>query len=181
MLLFSNKLFSYFIPRDDGKLPLAGFLAEGKMATYKLILCKTPSSKMDFWLQISFFVVKFSFPKSKQVWLRIVNMEHNIMCHADVSRAKTTISTHFHFFLQAALRKNVGLAGTLIREQGAVLLTVGLSYVGNDVTRSTLLDTACACSYENLPKYRSYRVSNTTPRLAQPFCALNPDHSSSNF
>ena len=98
MLLFSNKLFSYFIPRDDGKLPLAGFLAEGKMATYKLILCKTPSSKMDFWLQISFFVVKFSFPKSKQVWLRIVNMEHNIMCHADVSRAKTTISTHFHFF-----------------------------------------------------------------------------------
>ena len=47
---------------------------------------------------------------------------------------------------------------------GAVLLTVGRSYVGNDVTRSTLLDTACACSYENLPKYRSYRVRNMPPR-----------------
>ena len=46
---------------------------------------------------------------------------------------------------------------------GAVLLTVGRSYVGNDVTHSTLLDRACACSYENLPKYRSYRVSNTAP------------------
>ena len=46
---------------------------------------------------------------------------------------------------------------------GAVLLTVGRSYVGNDVTHSTLLDRACTCSYENLPKYRSYRVSNTAP------------------
>ena len=45
----------------------------------------------------------------------------------------------------------------------AVLLTVGRSYVGNDVTHSTLLDGACACSYENPPKYRSYRVSNTAP------------------
>ena len=44
-----------------------------------------------------------------------------------------------------------------------VLLTVGQSYVGNDVTHSTLLDRACACSYINLPKYRSYRVSNTAP------------------
>ena len=42
-----------------------------------------------------------------------------------------------------------------------MLLTVGRSYVRNDVTHSTLLDRACACSYENLPKYRSYRVSNT--------------------
>ena len=40
---------------------------------------------------------------------------------------------------------------------------VGRSYVGNDVTHSTLLDGACACSYKNLPKYRSYRVSNTAP------------------
>ena len=46
---------------------------------------------------------------------------------------------------------------------GAVLLMVGRSYVGNDVTHSTLLDRACACSYKNLPKYRSYRVSNTAP------------------
>ena len=45
----------------------------------------------------------------------------------------------------------------------AVLLTVGWSYVGNDITRSMLLDRACACSYENLPKYRPYRVSNTAP------------------
>ena len=46
-----------------------------------------------------------------------------------------------------------------------VLLTVGRSYVGNDVTHST----AGACSYENLPKYRSYRVrvSNTAPRLVK--------------
>ena len=50
-----------------------------------------------------------------------------------------------------------------VAPQGAVLLTVGRSYVGNDVTHSTLLDRACACSYENLPKYRSYRVSNTAP------------------
>ena len=47
--------------------------------------------------------------------------------------------------------------------QGAVLLTVGRSYVGNYVARSTLLDRACACSYKNLPKYRSYRISNTAP------------------
>ena len=46
---------------------------------------------------------------------------------------------------------------------GAVLLTVGWSYVGNDVTHSTLLDRACACSYKNLPRYRSCRVSNTAP------------------
>ena len=45
---------------------------------------------------------------------------------------------------------------------GAVLLTVGRSYVGNDVTHST-------CSYENLPKYRSYRVSNTAPWTTQAF------------
>ena len=51
--------------------------------------------------------------------------------------------------------------------QGAVLLTVGRSYVGNYVTHSTLLDRACACSYENLPKYRSYRISNTAPRTFQ--------------
>ena len=50
--------------------------------------------------------------------------------------------------------------------QEAVLLTVGRSYVANDVTPSTLLDRACACSYENLPKYRSYRVSNTAPCTA---------------
>ena len=43
--------------------------------------------------------------------------------------------------------------------QGAVLITVGRSYIGNDVTHSTLLDRAFACSDENLPKYRSYRVS----------------------
>ena len=47
--------------------------------------------------------------------------------------------------------------------RGAALLTEGRSYVGNDVARSTLLDRACACSYENLPKYRSYRVSKTAP------------------
>ena len=57
------------------------------------------------------------------------------------------------------------LRGTvsLDSEQGAVLLTVGWSYVGNDVTHSTLLDRAWACSYENLPIYRFYRVSNTAP------------------
>ena len=49
------------------------------------------------------------------------------------------------------------------RHQRAVLLTVGRSYVGNYVTHSMLLDRACACSYDNLPKYRSYRVSNTAP------------------
>ena len=52
----------------------------------------------------------------------------------------------------------------LLRNQGAVLLMVGRSYVGNDVTHSTLLDRACTCSYKNLPEYRSYRVGNTAPR-----------------
>ena len=47
--------------------------------------------------------------------------------------------------------------------QGAVLLTVGRSYVGNDITRPMLLDRACACSYENFPKYRCQRVSKTAP------------------
>ena len=47
-----------------------------------------------------------------------------------------------------------------------MLLTVGRSYLGNDVTHSTLLDRACACSYENLHKYRSYRVSNAAPCYA---------------
>ena len=51
-----------------------------------------------------------------------------------------------------------------LQDQGAVLLTVGRPYVGNDVTHSMLLDRACACSYKNLPKYRSYGVSNTAPR-----------------
>ena len=36
---------------------------------------------------------------------------------------------------------------------GVVLLTVRRSYVGRDVTHSTLLDRACACSCKNLPKY----------------------------
>ena len=49
----------------------------------------------------------------------------------------------------------------VVTYQGAVLLTVGRSYVGNDVTHSTLLDRACTCYYKNLPKYRSYRISNT--------------------
>ena len=47
---------------------------------------------------------------------------------------------------------------------------VGRSYVGNDVTHSTLLDGAYAFSYENLPKYRSYRVSNTAPRFIRTIC-----------
>ena len=54
------------------------------------------------------------------------------------------------------------------RPVGAVLLTVGRSYVGNDVTHATLLDRAGTCSYENLPKYRSYRVSNTAPCISPP-------------
>ena len=49
-------------------------------------------------------------------------------------------------------------------------------HIGNDVTHSTLLpvDRACACSYENPPKYRSYRVTNTAPGcpLAQPVSRL---------
>ena len=49
---------------------------------------------------------------------------------------------------------------------GRNLLTAGRFYVGNDVTHATLLDRACACSYENLPKYRSYRVSNMAPLSA---------------
>ena len=55
----------------------------------------------------------------------------------------------------------------------AVILTVGRPYVGNDVARSTLLDRACgACSYENLPKYRSYRVSNTAPSPIKSFVTV---------
>ena len=65
-----------------------------------------------------------------------------------------------------------GVAYNRDRHQRAVLLTVGRSYVGNDVTRSTLLDRACACSYENLPKYRSYRVSNTDPWARIIVCAI---------
>ena len=61
-----------------------------------------------------------------------------------------------------------------MEDQGAVLLTVGRSYVGNDVTHSTLLDRAGACSYENLPKYRSYRVSNTAAR-ARPVIDIGPE------
>ena len=49
--------------------------------------------------------------------------------------------------------------------QGVMLLTVGRSFVGNDDTHSTLLDRACASAYENLPKYCSYRISNTAPRM----------------
>ena len=53
------------------------------------------------------------------------------------------------------------VAEVLFTLQGAVLLTVGRSYVVNDVTHSTLLDRVRACSCKNLAKYRSYRVSNT--------------------
>ena len=59
---------------------------------------------------------------------------------------------------------------------GAVLLMVGRSYVGNDVTHSTLLDRACACSYENLPIYRSYRVSNTAPWPSFQRCLIRMLH-----
>ena len=48
--------------------------------------------------------------------------------------------------------------------QGAVLLTVGRAYLGNDVTHSTLLDRECTCPYGNLPKCHSYRISSTVPR-----------------
>ena len=68
--------------------------------------------------------------------------------------------------MHALVRKSSFSKAQGLREtgsRGAVLLTVGRSYVGNDVTHSTLLDRACASSYENLPKYRSYRVSHTAP------------------
>ena len=45
--------------------------------------------------------------------------------------------------------------------------------IGNDVTHSTLLDSACVCSYKNLPKYRSYCVSNMAPSSAD-LCNLAP-------
>ena len=41
----------------------------------------------------------------------------------------------------AKIRK---LARTRIRAQGVVLLTVGRSYIGHDITHSTLVDRACA-------------------------------------
>ena len=53
---------------------------------------------------------------------------------------------------------------------GAVVLTAGRSCAGNDVAHSTLLDRVCACSYENLPKYRSYRVRNTVPLVSRCVC-----------
>ena len=51
--------------------------------------------------------------------------------------------------------------------QGFVLLTVRRSYVGNDAKHSALLDRACACSYENLPRYNFFGVSKTAPRPRQ--------------
>ena len=75
---------------------------------------------------------------------------HNAQFYICVHRGSFYISVH-----NAPFHSSI--------HRGAVLLTVGRCYVGNDVTPSTLLDRACACSYENLPKYRSYRVSNTAP------------------
>ena len=71
---------------------------------------------------------------------------------------------HNHRGLLVVFRVQCSLSHYIV--QGVVLLTVGRSYVGNDVTHSTvlLLDRTGACSYENLPKYRSYRVSNTAPK-----------------
>ena len=69
----------------------------------------------------------------------------------------------WHFSESLVLLLQYIIHFVLLPAPGAVLLTVGRSYIGNDVTHSTLLDRACACSYENLPKYRSYRVSNTAP------------------
>ena len=57
------------------------------------------------------------------------------------------------------------------RHRGAVLLTVGRSYVGNDDPHSALLDRAC--SYENLPKCRSYRISSTAPKTLQAAVSIN--------
>ena len=63
-------------------------------------------------------------------------------------------------------RYGVGTAALHREALGAVLLTVGRSYAGNDVTHLTLLvDRAGACSYQNLPKYRPYRISNKAPRI----------------
>ena len=50
-----------------------------------------------------------------------------------------------------------------LEHPGAVLLTGGRSYVGNDVIHSTFLDRACACSYENLPKYLPQPALGTRP------------------
>ena len=48
--------------------------------------------------------------------------------------------------------------------QGAVLLLVGRSYTENNIVHSTLveLDRPGTCSYENLPKYCSYYIRETT-------------------
>ena len=89
-----------------------------------------------------------------------------------ITRSISTRISHVQFI---CIRMQVSSAGIEYYEgnwtkrsdavfPGSVLLTVGWSYVGNDVTPSTLLDRACsACSYENLPKYLSYHVSNTAP------------------
>ena len=37
----------------------------------------------------------------------------------------------------------------------------------------SLSDSACACSYKNLPKYHSYRVSNTVLRRTLPIILLS--------
>ena len=65
--------------------------------------------------------------------------------------------------------------------QVAVLLTVGRSYVGNDVTHSTLLNRACACSYENLPKYRSYTALVTRPPGGLTNVRVNGNYSRGNL
>ena len=90
--------------------------------------------------------------------------------HQRLVRLKGGMPLGCHTCRMAQACNNMSLRYML---QGAVLLTVGWSYVGNAGTHSTLLDRVCACSYGNLPKYRSYRVSNTAPSISWVACYLH--------
>ena len=69
-----------------------------------------------------------------------------------ITHVTNFFAIRIYLFIGAALLSPVS-------DQGAVLTTVGRSYIGYDVTRSTLLDRACACSCKNFPKRHSYCVS----------------------
>ena len=55
-----------------------------------------------------------------------------------------SFNSHFRFLPEHCVNVFTGVdtRANISKDQGAVLLTVGRSYVGNDVTHSTLLDRA---------------------------------------
>ena len=110
-----------------------------------------------------YFVMSISLARQKYFVMSISLARQKYYRRVNFTRLLKTLPIPRHCVARILQRKPNRRTEFINTHLGAVLRTVGCSYVGNDVTHSTLLDRVCAGSYKTLPKYRSYRVSNTAP------------------